>query len=612
VLAALVALQLLQAVVPAATAIATGLLVARVSDPVGGRQHILGRSALPLAVLGVVLLIGQVIGALIAPLLTLARGRIDGAHRVEVATLAVSTDTIEDLERQRIRNLVRVSAAESSEWVERTPGDAALAQLTLVFRMIGMASSAAVLAAFSPWLVPVLIVPAILARQLARRHLNRHFRIWIRGVAHDRRAKYWARTATSPAEAKELRVFGFGGWVLQERMRHVRAHRDPVWADDLSGLRRLLLQFLVVVVPIAAVFFTVGYLFAHGHGSIGQETAVLTAAWGVFASVIGIQDVLALEGAQPVIGAVEELRSVLGGAAATAGRPATRVAARPAPSAAPASAPSVRFEKVGFAYPGSGRPVLQDLELEIGPGELLAVVGLNGAGKSTMTKLLAGLYRPTVGRITVDGVDIANPAALAAWRGRLSVVFQDFVRYHLSVRDNVTLGSGRGGDPVAASGLAQAVAGESGLAEIVHGLPHGWDTPLSRTRAGGVDLSGGQWQHVALARALYAVRSGAAMLVLDEPTAHLDVRTEADLFARLTALTPALSIILISHRLSTVRQADRIVFLEGGRVVESGTHDGLVQRGGRYARLWGVQASRFTAAPGGGTPAPATATEQPR
>jgi ABC-type multidrug transport system fused ATPase/permease subunit len=222
--------------------------------------------------------------------------------------------------------------------------------------------------------------------------------------------------------------------------------------------------------------------------------------------------------------------------------------------------------------------VLDGLDLEVRPGESLAVVGVNGAGKSTLIKLLAGLYDPTEGRITGAG------------RTRLSVVFQDFVRYHLSAADNVALGDARVAPDRA---IVRSAARDAGFDEVVAGLPAGWETPLARTRAGGVDLSGGQWQQVALARALYALRTGADVLVLDEPTAHLDVRTEREVFDKLAAHRGAASVILISHRLSTVRRADRIVLIDGGRIAESGTHDELIALGGAYAAMFTIQAQRF-------------------
>src|SRR6185312_17106501 len=242
----------------------------------------------------------------------------------------------------------------------------------------------------------------------------------------------------------------------------------------------------------------------------------------------------------------------------------------PTPAAAPAAEaergatpPLVRFEQLSFSYPGSSRQVLDGMDLEIRPGEVLAVVGLNGAGKSTLIKVLAGLYPPDAGRVTVDGADVRD-IGVRAWRRRLSVVFQDFIRFDLSAHDNVALG-----DPDRATRAEIAVAAEqAGVRELVEALPDGWETPLSPGVRGGVNLSGGQWQRVALARALLAVRAGAQVLVLDEPTAHLDVHTEFEVFHQLIQAARGVSVVLISHRLSTVREADRIVLIEGGRVAE--------------------------------------------
>ncbi|MDQ4091435.1 MAG: ABC transporter ATP-binding protein, partial [Actinomycetota bacterium] len=251
---------------------------------------------------------------------------------------------------------------------------------------------------------------------------------------------------------------------------------------------------------------------------------------------------------------------------------------------------AIRFEDVSFTYPGAERPALQGLTLDLPAGRSVAIVGANGAGKTTLVKLLARLYEPDAGRITVDGVDIADLDP-AAWRRRLAVIFQDFERYELPARDNIGFGALdlRGDDAAIAAAVARA-----GAADVLAALPHGLDTVLSRRYPSGVDLSGGEWQKVALARALLAVEAGARVLVLDEPTANLDVRAEAELFDNFLELTAACTTVLISHRFSTVRRADLIYVLDpGGRVVESGGHDDLLAADGRYAQLFSLQAARF-------------------
>jgi ATP-binding cassette subfamily B protein len=251
----------------------------------------------------------------------------------------------------------------------------------------------------------------------------------------------------------------------------------------------------------------------------------------------------------------------------------------------------VRFEQVGFRYPTGSHDVLDGLDLTIGRGEVLAIVGINGAGKTTLTKLLAGLYRPTGGRILIGGEDLAG-LDIAAWRRRLGVVYQDFLRYPATVRDNVALGAPEA--PVRDEAVLEAIR-RAGAEDLLAGLPDGLDTQLWRTGSGGRDLSGGQWQKLAIARTLYATAHGRDLIVLDEPTANLDMHAEIQFFGRVISGVRAagVAVVLISHRLSTIRDADRIAVLDGGRITESGPHDELLARDGSYARLWRLQAARF-------------------
>jgi ATP-binding cassette subfamily B protein len=232
--------------------------------------------------------------------------------------------------------------------------------------------------------------------------------------------------------------------------------------------------------------------------------------------------------------------------------------------------------------------VLEHFDLTLPAGSSLAIVGQNGAGKTTLAKLLCRLYDPQAGAIEVDGIDLRE-LDVAAWRARVTAVFQDFIRLELSLRDNVA----PAGAPDAVVRSALAAAGADKLAAL--------DTVLARGYDGGTDLSGGQWQRIALARALCAVELGAGVVLLDEPTAQLDVRGEAEIFDRILAATRHCTTILISHRFSTVRHADRICVLEHGRVVELGSHDELMARGGRYRTMFDLQAQRFAAADEEGT-----------
>jgi ABC-type multidrug transport system fused ATPase/permease subunit len=577
---------LLQALLPAATAVTMAVLVGTLERR-GGTAGLFGRAVLPLGAFAAVMLLGHVVDAAAGPLHYIVKSRIDGAHRAAVARLTASTPTVAALERQQVQDLIRVATADPDNWTEHTPGDGAVSQLTILLRYVGVASSCAVLAAYSLWLVPAILLPAWLGRAIMRRSVLAFNRLWVAGIPHGRRCDYWKRVTTSAAEGKEVRVFGFGPWAVNRSQQHLHAMFDPVWDSQLgTSLRAPWTVILLCGVPLAVTYGLVAAGTAGGHHSVAVETAVLSAGWSVYLAVGMIFDMVTVEGALPGLRALNELRMVLGGQVPVddCGDGAASRAQPPLP---------VRFSGVDFSYPGGGQAILSGLDLEIRPGELLAVVGLNGAGKSTLIKLLAGLYEPTGGTITAGGADIF--ASLAGWRRQISVVFQDFNRYQLSARDNVTLA-------VPDRSALEAAAREAGFDEVLRELPDGWDTPLARSRTGGVDLSGGQWQQVVLARALYAVRTGAWLLVLDEPTAHLDVRTEFELFGRLAARArrgagegpSQASVVLISHRLSTVRQADRIVLLEGGRITEAGSHEELITLGGKYAAMFALQAERFS------------------
>jgi ABC-type multidrug transport system fused ATPase/permease subunit len=322
------------------------------------------------------------------------------------------------------------------------------------------------------------------------------------------------------------------------------------------------------------VFYAIGRAALGGHIGLGQVAVYATAAVGMGSLVYGGDTETLIRQGAPVLQRALRLQRTF-----------------PKPDAPHRSvdlhAPHIRFEQVAFTYPSSARPVLAGLDLDIPAGRSLAIVGENGAGKTTLIKLLTRLRDQTGGRITVNGEDLRDVDA-AEWRARVAVIFQDFVRYELSLRENVAFGAPAllADDDALAGALADA-GGTSLLTDV------GWDTVLSRAYEGGADLSGGQWQKVALARALAAVRGGAEVLVLDEPTANLDVRAEAELFDRLLVITRGLTTVLISHRFSSVRRADRICVIEDGHVVEQGSHDELMTAGGRYATMFSLQASRF-------------------
>jgi ATP-binding cassette subfamily B protein len=411
------------------------------------------------------------------------------------------------------------------------------------------------------------------------------------GAVRLRRAEYLRSLALDAPAAKEVRVFGLGGWLVGRYGDAWLEALGAMWKSRKANRGITAAATLALALSHAAVLGVLGMEAARGQVSVA---AILVFVQAIIATadlgIIGDWQWL-LAQSMAVAERVAGLRPRMQKGGAGSGPPSVAATGSDAPAgpAAPAVARggkvSVRLEDVRFTYRGRQQPTLDGLTLEIPAGQSLAVVGENGAGKSTLIKLLCGLYEPDQGSVTLDG----GATPLQA-RHRIGVIFQDFVRYPLPLRENVAFGSlGLQDDPQA----LEAALRDAGGAGILSGMPGGWDTVLSREYEGGVDLSGGQWQRIALARALAAVRGGAGLLILDEPTAALDVRAEAELFERFLAVTRGVTTILVSHRLSSVRRADRIVVIDGGRVVEDGTHDGLMEAGGRYAAMYSLQADRF-------------------
>jgi ABC-type multidrug transport system fused ATPase/permease subunit len=441
--------------------------------------------------------------------------------------------------------------------------------------MIGGIASALILARFAWW-----AAAALVGAWLATHWLLRESAIWwdrnteeVRAAQRD--ADYAYRLAVDPPASKELRLFGLAGWTIDRFIaRRTRLHELQYAATRLRE-RPVIWSMLLVVSANVGVFWLLAGSAAAGRISLAEAVMYVQSAIGVSMIAFGGFS-WALDGAAAPVAAVLRLEPAMrpAGALRSGNRSADGSPAR-----------EIRLRDVTFAYPGgasssSAAPVLEHFDLAIPAGTSLAIVGQNGAGKTTLAKLLCRLYDPQSGAIEIDGIDIRE-FDLVSWRSRVAAVFQDFLRLELPLRDNVA----PSGAPDHIIRAALDSAGAAGLAEL--------DTVLARGYTGGTDLSGGQWQRIALARALAAVKLGAGVVLLDEPTAQLDVRGEAEIFDRLLAATRHCTTILISHRFSTVRHADRICVLEHGRVVELGTHEELIALGGRYRTMFDLQAQRF-------------------
>ena len=448
---------------------------------------------------------------------------------------------------------------------------------TGMIEMIGGFACAVILARYA-WWAPILLVGA----WLATHWLLRESAIWrdrnteeVRSAQRD--ADYAYRLAVDPPASKELRLFGLAGWTIDRFIaRRTRLHELQYAATRLRE-RPVIWSMLLVVSANVLVFWFLASAAADGRITLGEAVVYVQSAIGVSMIAFGGFS-WAIDGAAAPVAAVLRLEPAMRPAGEL--RSGDRLA-----DATPAR--EIRLRDVTFAYPANapaagsaGAPVLKHFDLTIPAGSSLAIVGQNGAGKTTIAKLLCRLYDPQSGAIEIDGADLRK-FDLASWRSRVTAVFQDFMRLELPLRDNVAP-AGAPDDIVRA---ALESAGATNLATL--------DTVLARAYDGGTDLSGGQWQRIALARALAAVKLGAGVVLLDEPTAQLDVRGESEIFDRLLAATRHCTTILISHRFSTVRHADRICVLEHGRVIEIGTHEELMALGGRYRTMFDLQAQRF-------------------
>ena len=561
---------LVRALVPAALAIATGVLVGRVQDGAD--------LTTPLVAFGVVFVVSQV-----APPLHQVVGALLGHHfssvlndRLMAATLG--PEGVGHLERGDLTNDLTTARDFDLGWT----GPPMFMNMDFIAQgltmLLGGIASALVLLGFT-WWAPLLLLLA---------WGSTHWLLRESGVWRDRNTDevktarrhtdYAYDLATEPAASKEVRLFGLAPWLLERFTGH-RLHLHDLQYDATRLREKSLTGALLIVLAANGVLFVV--LARQGYaGKIDLQSVVTYSGAAFGASAIAFGGLSwALDGAAAPVVAIERLEIEMASAGALS-RAGSRDGRTPTSLTSGAGAPAIRFRDVTFTYPTGGRPVLEHFDLSVPAGESLAIVGQNGAGKTTIAKLLCRLYDPDSGTIEIDGVDLRD-LDLADWRAHLAAVFQDFVRYELTLRDNVApLGATA---DVVTRALDQA--GALDLADL--------DTPLAKGYPRGIDLSGGQWQRVALARAIAKVGTGASVVLLDEPTAMLDVRGESEIFRRVLGATSEATSILVSHRFSTVRLAELICVVEHGRAIELGSHDELMALRGRYHTMYDLQASRF-------------------
>ncbi|MBK9240060.1 MAG: ABC transporter ATP-binding protein [Acidobacteria bacterium] len=473
-----------------------------------------------------------------------------------------------------------------------------IGRIGLLSNLLGVGQSfitlltlSAALLAFNPWLV-VLLVVAILPGFLAEtRFAALQYSLMFRWTQPRRQLDYLRYVGASDATAKEVQLFGLAPWLVGrfQRLSQMWFRENRQLGIRRAGVSAALslvstagyyAAYLIIISQTVAGAITVGSLtflaasFARGRDLV---QSLLSTATSIYEESLYLHDLFAFFEMKPTI--------------------ASKPGAPPVPT--PIREGFV-FEDVGFQYAGSDRWAVRHVNLTIGPGERIALVGENGAGKTTLAKLLARLYEPTEGRILLDGIDVRD-YDLASLRRAIGVIFQDFVRYDFRFDENIGVGAidetapyldaERPSDGDRAVPQVIRDAADNALASsLLPRLPGRWGQMLGRRFDGGLELSGGEWQKIALARA-YA--RDAQALILDEPTAALDARAEYDVFLRFSELMAGRTAVIISHRFSTVRMADRIVVLRQGEVLEVGTHDVLVAAGGLYAELFGMQAQGY-------------------
>lgn len=487
------------------------------------------------------------------------------------------------LEKALTLDLTHFENSEFYDKITQARHEASHRPLSLVMRTFGLIQSAlslvtygGLLLNFSFWAVLVLVVAAVPPFIAETRFAGEAFRLF-RWRSPETRQQHYLETLIAREDyAKEVQLYQLGSTMLQ-RYRDI-FHRLYDEDRDLT-IRRGIWGYLLSLLSTATFYAAYAWIVVEtiwGRISLGDMTMYLT----VFR-----QGQSTFAGALTSIGGMYEDNLYLSNLYEFLEQNVPKPRGKARQGVIPGD--GMRFIDVSFTYPGIAKPALKNVSLHLKPGEKLAIVGENGSGKTTLIKLLTRLYTPDSGQILLDGLDLQE-WDIEVLRQRIGVIFQDFVRYHFTVGENVGVGDVNHLE----DGTRWEVASEKGMAKpFIELLPEGFATQLGRWFKGGQELSGGQWQKIALSRAF--MRTGADILVLDEPTAAMDAEAEVRIFDHFRTITQNQMVVLISHRFSTVRMADTIVVMAGGEIIEQGTHEELLQLGGRYARLFSLQAAGY-------------------
>ncbi len=506
-----------------------------------------------------------------------ATARVDALMQRRLVRAVCAPIGIAHLEDREVMDQL---ASARGELLGGQPAGAPMALISQLGDRLTGILACVVLCVFRWWIGLELLIVWTLIRYPLADGLRRQARRTRTAAEPLRRSWYLLGLAWRPAAAKEVRVFGLADWITERHEQEWLEGTQPAW-DSLRMLaRRAWIAGGAVLVAYGVAVAELGFAAYHGEISLRTLATMLPMLpTSMSTGSVSYADI----SLEQLLSALPDLDALTGGLAKVADTASAGASALGLPARA------IRIDGLNFTYPGAAEPVIRDLDLELPLGHSLGLVGVNGAGKTTLITLLARMRDPTTGRILVDGRPLDELNA-REWQRQVAVVYQDYARLPLSAAENVGM-FGRGHAPDAT--LLRRAAERAGALEVIESLPGGWDTVLSPQFHGGVDLSGGQWQRIALARALYAVESGSKVLVLDEPTAQLDVRGEAAFYDQFLELTAGVTTIVISHRFASVRRADRIAVLDGGSITELGSHEELLGVGGTYAEMFRLQAERF-------------------
>jgi len=576
---------------PVAFAVATSTVISRVPAAVKGGlgSPAWGSLVAAFVAAGIVFFLQQLLTPVGVSLAQRLKHEVDGRFHDRLMESSLRTAGIAPLEDQESLSHLE-QAAEGLEKGHRTPGDAAAGTLALVLRYSRLIGFLVLIGlAYAWWAAAAIGLVTMMFRYGQRGGIRMYTRLWPHRTRYRREAEYFRLLGMAAESAKELRVFGLANWAKDRyKDASVEALR-PVWRERRRVSVANFAWFTAVALAIGFVVLA-SVLRAAGEDRLTLFALTLTLQSLVSAVLLGEfyhEADTATQFGMLAARAMDTFERRVSKLDASERAERAGPAAVPDPAGMPAR--SIRFAGVSFSYPGEPVPVLDGLELTLRAGECTAIVGLNGAGKTTLVKLLSRLYAPSAGAVLVDGQDIRG-FPVDQWRRQLAVIFQDFNRYELTAGENIAFGAV---EARRSPDALRRAAREAGVLDVIDRLPHGMDTLLNRRVTDGEQLSGGQWQRLAIARVLYAVSAGARVLVLDEPTAALDVRAEAAFYHEFATLARGVTTLLISHRFATVRQANRIIVLSGGKVAEDGSHVELMAAGGMYAHLFDLQARRF-------------------